>query len=133
MNFFSGHNMANEIMQKTSLTMQLKEYVHDYATGKPQEEFYPERLDPDYETKKPFLISTKQAMPEPELTPDLAPEVIVSSPIILHFESPKKIKPVFISEKATFEDSQSHEKSDMEMSNELEYMLSKSRFIGKKL
>ena len=54
-NFFSGNNMANEIMQKTSPALQLKEYVHNYAVGTPIPEFHPERVDPVYETTKPFV------------------------------------------------------------------------------
>lgn len=63
MTFFSGHNMANEIMRKTSLPMQMREYQRDYNAGRVRtEEYHPDRLNTDYETTKPFL-----PIPEPTL------------------------------------------------------------------
>jgi hypothetical protein len=55
-NFFSGHNMANDIMRKTSLPLIMKDYQRDYNLGVERcIEHHPERLNISYETTKPFL------------------------------------------------------------------------------
>jgi len=57
--------MANEIMGKTSLPMQMEKYVNDQRLGmESRKEFHPERLDADHETKKPYL---------PGITPAVKP------------------------------------------------------------
>ena len=92
-NFFSGHNMANEIMGKTSLPMQMEKYVNDQRLGmESRKEFHPERLDADHETKKPFLPGiTPTVKPSSEFYPkkmvcteEKEPAVIVPKSDSLH-------------------------------------------------
>ena len=79
MNFFSGHNMAMNIMGQTSLPMQMREYQNDVLVGRDRcVEHYPERLNVGYETTKPFLPA-----PEPTLVVK-RPEFESTTPLNLY-------------------------------------------------
>lgn len=80
-NFFSGHNMANEIMQKTSLPMQMDKYVNDHRLGVERTlENHPERLSSEIETKKPFLEPVKPCFTPPETFYPSKPQFEIETP-----------------------------------------------------
>jgi len=55
-NFFSGNQMANDIMRQTSLPQIMRDYQNDHNAGVVRnEEYHPDRLNVAYETTKPFL------------------------------------------------------------------------------
>ncbi|MCK4670210.1 MAG: hypothetical protein KAT43_03325 [Nanoarchaeota archaeon] len=101
-NFFSGHNMANDIMGQTSLPMQMRDYQNDFLVGRDRcVEHHPERLNVGYETTKPFL-----PVPEPvfiaerpvHYIPNPEPVFIAERPVH-YIPNPE---PVFIAERPVF-------------------------------